>query len=97
MNHDGIPDLVLVTGSLAVLLGRGDGTFEPVAVYDPSSGYSVVSQRLADVNNDGNLDVVVAGGSSGGTPQYGVSSLVTARAGCSSIRTRSSRVVPGIH
>ena len=32
----------------------------------------MVSQRLADVNNDGNLDVVVAGGSSGGTPQYGV-------------------------
>src|SRR5580698_5719547 len=76
VNGDGKPDLVVATfcyddgcpydggGGVGVLLGNGDGTFQPVTVYGisgtgASNNFSVV---LADVNGDGNLDVVVGSG-----------------------------------
>ncbi|HEX8811843.1 MAG TPA: Ig-like domain repeat protein, partial [Terracidiphilus sp.] len=71
LNHDGFPDIVapnLDSGTISVFLNNGDGTFgnpttyqtdhvlnPPVYYYpDPSS---VV---IGDLNNDGNLDVVIA-------------------------------------
>jgi hypothetical protein len=62
LNGDGILDLVAGQG---VLLGKGDGTFTPLgSVVGPGAvGYipgGAVSIALADVNNDGKLDVVVA-------------------------------------
>jgi hypothetical protein len=68
VNGDGRPDLVVVNefcnlncanGLVSVLLGNGDGTFEPAASYD-SGGYQAVSVALGDVNGDGNPDLVVA-------------------------------------
>ena len=67
VNGDGKPDLVVVNGSttgadagnVGVLLGNGDGTFQPVALY-PRGGYGAGSVALADVNGDGKPDVVVA-------------------------------------
>jgi hypothetical protein len=61
LNGDGNLDLVAGVG---VLLGNGDGTFNPPGSI-PGMGVSYVpgetiSIALADVNNDGNLDVVVA-------------------------------------
>lgn len=44
--------------SVGVLIGNGDGTFRPAVTY-ASGGYSV-SVAVADVNGDGDLDVVVA-------------------------------------
>jgi len=68
VNHDGKPDVLVAnncstvtdcTGNIGVLLGNGDGTFQPVKTY--SSGNRVaVSIALADVNSDGNPDILVA-------------------------------------
>lgn len=67
LNHDGNLDLI-VTGSngnsagpatLWVLAGHGDGTFAPAQAYLPAtSSYSVA---VADINMDGNADLIVGG------------------------------------
>jgi len=63
VNGDGKPDVVTVNengsaeGAVGVLLGNGDGTFQPVALYD-SGGIFTVSVTLADINGDGKLDIV---------------------------------------
>ena len=67
VNGDGKLDLVVVNGSttgkdagnVGVLLGKGDGTFQTVALY-PRGGYGAGSVALADVNGDGKPDVVVS-------------------------------------
>ena len=46
------------TGSVGVLLGNGDGTFE-AAVPFGSSGYGAFSVAVADVNGDGKPDLLV--------------------------------------
>lgn len=66
VNADGKPDLVVVNqtdrnyghGVVSVLMGNGDGTFRPALTYD-SGGFGAFSASVADVNRDGNLDVVV--------------------------------------
>jgi hypothetical protein len=65
LNHDNIPDLVVADtgcrnhyGHLAVLLGKGDGTFQKPVTYEAGEGpYSLA---LADFNGDGNLDLAVS-------------------------------------
>ncbi|HLW87349.1 MAG TPA: FG-GAP-like repeat-containing protein [Terriglobales bacterium] len=61
-NNDGIQDMAVVTeGSspeISILLGRGDGTFSQGSVYS-LSGTSPDSIFAADINNDGNLDLIV--------------------------------------
>jgi hypothetical protein len=60
-NGDGRPDLVVANrhfdGSLSVLLGNGDGTFQTAANYAVGSAPSSVG--VGDFNNDGVLDLVV--------------------------------------
>lgn len=66
LNGDGRPDVVVggcaasncwaASGTLTVLLGRGDGTFEPAVVYDTPPLPDGIA--IADVNLDGKLDVV---------------------------------------
>lgn len=71
LNHDGKLDLVAVniantaSPSVAVLLGNGDGTFQPEADYSVPQGLFAVT--VGDFNGDGVLDLAsVSGYISGG-------------------------------
>ena len=76
LNGDQKPDLVVATGcvsssdcntgGVAVLLGVGDGTFQPAVVYG-SGGQSDRAVAIADLNRDGHLDVVVTNCTDGGS------------------------------
>jgi FG-GAP-like repeat/Bacterial Ig-like domain (group 3) len=67
VNGDGIPDIVAANydvpnsgdGSVAIMLGNGNGTFQAPLLY-PSGGLTAVSVAIADFNGDGKLDLVVA-------------------------------------
>jgi hypothetical protein len=68
VNNDAKPDLLVTNecasrtncnGSVGVLLGNGDGTFQPSTTYG-SGGAAAESVAVADVNNDGRLDLMVA-------------------------------------
>jgi hypothetical protein len=97
LNGDGKTDLAVVntcgsspTCSVSVLLGNGDGTFQPAVNY--TAGKAPTSVAIADVNGDGNLDLVVANegsvsillGNGNGTFQP-ASSLASIGAGAASI------------
>lgn len=72
MNGDGKLDIVVANcapswsstcgdgnGAVAVLLGKGDGTFGPAATYDSGITPGGPGLALADLNHDGKVDVVV--------------------------------------
>jgi len=70
VNGDGKPDIVVAnfcavnncvnfSGEVSVLLGNGDGTFQPAVPY-PSGGYGAYRVVVADVNGDGKPDLIVA-------------------------------------
>jgi hypothetical protein len=70
VNGDSNPDIVAanlydcpyplcLTGTLGVLLGKGDGTFLPAVTYG-SGGVQTVAVIVGDVNRDGNPDIVAA-------------------------------------
>ncbi len=65
LNHDGKLDLVTVGGDttganqmLTVLLGNGDGTFQSGVTYADGTNQKPSAIALADLDGDGNLDVV---------------------------------------
>jgi hypothetical protein len=65
VNRDGKPDLVVASegsgwwGPVSVLLGNGDGTFQPAVAYY-SGGSWPTSVAVADINGDGKPDLIVA-------------------------------------
>jgi len=66
VNGDGRPDILAVnacnsncsSGQVDVLLGNGDGTFQPAVAYN-TGAVSSNSLAVADVNGDGKLDLLV--------------------------------------
>jgi hypothetical protein len=67
VNGDGKPDLAVATscggacdGTVAVLLGNGDGTFQPAVLYDTGVYLAPAAVAIADVNGDGIPDLVAA-------------------------------------
>lgn len=78
LNADGKADLVLTDaagesngdGSVAVLLGNGDGTFQPAVLYD-SGGIEPGWLAIADVNGDGIPDLIVANSFASGNDAVG--------------------------
>ena len=64
-NNDGIPDVAAInaveyasTGNITIFLGNGDGTFT-VAGSSPALGYNPTAIATADMNGDGNADLIV--------------------------------------
>jgi hypothetical protein len=67
VNGDGILDLVVgYETSVGVLLGNGDGTFQPETTY-PSNGYLVSAVGVNDFNGDGKPDIVLVNSCSDST------------------------------
>jgi len=74
VNHDGHPDVLVANdcsgdctptkGGVAVLVGNGNGTFQPAISHD-SGGIHANGVTVADVNGDGNPDLLVSNLSSG--------------------------------
>ena len=75
LNGDGKPDIAVVNcgnaannhcigagGNAGILIGNGDGTFQPVVSMPlGGGGFGAIAVAIADINSDGKLDVIVAG------------------------------------
>ena len=66
-NHDGNPDIAVGnqgSKNISILLGNGDGTFQSASSYAASASTQSkpVSVTVADVNGDGNPDLLVPDG-----------------------------------
>jgi hypothetical protein len=64
VNGDGKPDLIVgnSNGTVGVLLGNGDGTFQPAVIYGSGGSGAIQSGSVvvADINGDGKPDMLVA-------------------------------------
>jgi hypothetical protein len=62
VNNDRIPDIVIdASGSIVVMLGNGDGTFQS-GLSSKTALFTNINFALADLEGDGTLDLVTAGG-----------------------------------
>ncbi len=63
-NHDGIPDIAVATRQgdvkgVGIMIGVGDGTFRPPVYYIAGTALNILA--LADLDGDGNTDVIAMG------------------------------------
>ncbi len=72
-NGDGVPDLITLDSNAnvngwGIMLGKGDGTFEPVKSIAVTGSYGNVGSIVTgDFNHDGHLDFAVTYGNDGAT------------------------------
>ncbi|UOQ55232.1 T9SS type A sorting domain-containing protein [Hymenobacter cellulosivorans] len=93
-NNDGKVDIINInSGSFAIGLGKGDGTFGPWQTFPANS--AVRDMVVADLNGDGKLDIATANGG-GGTSTYGNSMGIRLGKGDGTLAMGTSIVVPGI-
>lgn len=66
-NGDGKPDLAVAqdvsisnVDNFAILLGNGDGTFQPAITSGPSGNYNQTVLAVGDFNGDGKADIAIA-------------------------------------
>ncbi len=68
MNQDGNVDLVVsavdgsINGKVGILYGAGNGTFSPMTTLASGEYLTAYSLNVADLNEDGRLDIVTDGG-----------------------------------
>ena len=100
-NGDGITlDLAVasygsvVMGTVSVLLGNGDGTFQPAGHLPARAAYPT-AMVAGDFNGDGNLDLAVANGSDAGTRRRSRSCWATVMGRSSPQPTHASAGRPG--
>lgn len=72
--HDAVPstatDLAVANetdGTVSILRGNGDGTFQPATTVRLPAGFQPTALAASDFNGDGHQDLVVAGTTSGST------------------------------
>jgi len=61
-NRDGKLDAAVAnygSDNISIILGKGDGTFQPAVNYSVKANSKVWSLAVGDFNNDGKLDIVV--------------------------------------
>jgi hypothetical protein len=85
INGDGVPDVVTSTrvacgmgdfGTTGLAIGNGDGTFQPVILFDSGGCNSTPKIGIGDFNGDGRQDVAVLGGDGGSFGPDGLSILI---------------------
>ena len=63
-NNDGKPDYIVAGGAadtdLSLHLGNGDGTFQAPGTIGQINNADIIDMAVADLNKDGNLDLIVA-------------------------------------
>ena len=89
LNADGRPDVVVSRGEagpfVSVLLNRGGGTFGPKHDYR-GSGRFALAVAVADVNEDGRPDLLIANGERGQAVGRGISVLLNRGRGAFALR-----------
>jgi len=101
-NGDGKLDIIVASeclsnpgcsnGVVSVLLGNGDGTFQPAVPYN-SGGSNARSVQTADINGDGKLDLVVENACSTGDCSTGAISVLLGN-GDGTFQTATATTVP---
>jgi hypothetical protein len=68
LNGDGKVDVITRDAlGMAVLLGNGDGSFQPPIAITPTEGQGFVGLAAGDFNSDGRIDLALAGAENTGT------------------------------